>query len=292
MARIRILKIIFLALLASGTLGALAGVAQATTEPPPQWYSNRDLLNSSPVTALTYGEIKFHSASVGYIHCTSAFQMAVWNEGGRGLGQLEGIGTNACKAPELEKGLEEVFGIPVTIFATGELPAQKELRQAIVCKEESKLSLEECKSPSERVEKEVAWRVKRRPASFPWKMELLRGERREEPDILVKIGIPPAGQTCYPAEEGHPALWTQVPAGCINLDVIAPQIPDEVVFHGTLVPVLENGAGNGLSPSRLYFEEEAGKLVSSEDKVEEPETSSEGEIKISDVLGPQLIWAQ
>src|SRR5215469_18006212 len=82
-------------------LATLAPVAAQAAEP--QWYGNNKVLPATHTTSIAWREIQFESGAVGKIHCMNVMNMTVWNEGGHGLGQFEGWGTNACLAPELEE---------------------------------------------------------------------------------------------------------------------------------------------------------------------------------------------
>ncbi len=250
----------------------LPAIAQAA---PPVWWLNASKPVANHVPTILWGELKLSSVAVGEIHCINGIAGTVWNEGtpSKGLGKEEGWGTNACKAPELEQALKEIFGKTVTIFATAELPLEKEERQGETCEEESKTLLSQCPNSSERIDESLIWKVFRRVSSFPWNIELTREEREEQEVIVPKIGIPTetSKTTCYPEESGHSATWENVPAGCVKIDVIAPQIPDEIVFYGTWKPQMLQGSSNGLNPSRLKFNKEAGLLVSSEGEAPETE---------------------
>jgi hypothetical protein len=282
-------------LASSAVLTLVPAAAQA--EAPPQFYSNRNLLTATHLPVLVWGELKLSSAAVGEIHCLNAINTSVWDEGAVGHGAYEGWGTNACKAPELEKALEEIFKKKVTVFATAELPLEKEIRQGEVCIEEKPLS--ECtnKEPVE-----IAWKVHRRPSSFPWKLQLVNKTVEAETKTYEQLGLPETGTTCYPKkkvknEKGEEievaAGWEEVPAGCIKIDVIAPQIPDEVEFYGALEPPIVNGFTNGLHPSHLGFSLAAGLLVTSGSITspggEAPETYTNGEMKMLGSEGMQLI---
>ncbi len=64
---------------------------------------------------------------------------------------------------------------------------------------------------------------------------------------------------CYPTSTS----FTEVPAGCVNINVVIPQIPVEIPAFGTLEATWRNGLKNGLSPSEMVFEEGvAGALAS------------------------------
>jgi hypothetical protein len=131
-------------------------------------------------------------------------------------------------------------------------------------------------------------------------MELVKETREEAKVNVARIGVPPAGKTCYPKEKviengvelERPANWEQVPVGCIRIDVISPQIPAEQVFYGTWEPTFVSGAGNGLNPSKFEFGEEgiSGHLLA-EDEIA-PQTSVAGEFKIAGSADEQLIFAK
>jgi hypothetical protein len=290
-----------------------AGAAPAVAEAPPLWRSNSHEVSSSPIPTTIWGELKLSSEALGSggegeIHCKNVMGSSVYNEGGKGLGSIQGWGTNACKAPQLEELLTTIYKPlieakrikgPITVFATAELPIEQEEREAEVCSEESKTKLKECPSESERETKMVLWHTRRETSSFPWKFELTRGERKEESVDILRIGIPPAGKSCYPTElvklengeeVEEPAKWQNVPAGCVKITVVAPQIPDEVVFYGSLEPTLINGAGNGLNASRLVFNAEAGKLKA--EKGSAPDTTSSGTLRIAGAESEQLIFGK
>jgi hypothetical protein len=285
------------ALAACAATFALTTPAQA--EVPPQFYSNASKLGTTPVQVTVWGEVKLESTADGEIVCHDVMSASVWNEGGRGKGALEGWGTNACKAPRLEEELnilyakaiaEGVIKGPLTVFATGELPLELEPREAETCLEKAKTEVSQCPNKSERSVTALPLRVRRRPSSFPWKMRLLRETREEEPEQPVaEIGIPSSG-TCYPLEGGKSAKWEAVPAGCIRIDIISPQIPDELIFYGVLKPRFVNGAGNGLNASKLAFNPEGGNIVSNRN--EGPETYGLGELKFSGSEARELITAK
>jgi hypothetical protein len=271
--------------------------AAAQAEEVPQFYSNANLVTATHLPTLVWGELKLSSEAVGEIHCTNAINTSVWNEGGRGFGAWEGWGTNACTAPQLEQALREIFGKTVTVFATAELPLEKQVRQGEVCLEEKKLS--EC---TNREPQELAWKIHRRTPSFPWKLKGVKKSVEGIEKPFIQLGLPETGTTCYPKEkilnEKHEevevaASWEKVPAGCIKIDVIAPQIPDEVEFYGSLEPPIANGITNGLHPSKLQFTINAGLLVTSGSITspggEAPETYTNGELKAEGSEGLQLI---
>lgn len=324
-----------------GSMGlAFAPVAaQASEPPPPEWILGRNHLLSTPVGALFFGEVTLTSPTLGgpgkdEIHCKDIISGSAWNEGGiplsevvvgpgegdaltkprgaTGMGEMEGWGTAACKAPGLEKGLEEQFkkqieeGLikpPITVYATAELPLEEQTREAEVCKEGAASNqLKTCIEHGETEIKPEITSVRRRGPSLPWRSELVRGIRGEEHEqaVINKIGMSPEGKTCYPKETvvveengtpktvERPASWTQVPSGCIKITVVAPQIPDEIVFYGTLEPQISNGTKNGLFPSDLFFSTEAGTLISGEGG---DEATSSGELSFLGE-GVRLLTAQ
>jgi hypothetical protein len=283
------------ALAACAATFALTAAAQA--EVAPQWYSNATKLTTTPAQVTLWGEVKLESVADGEIVCHDVMSGSVWNEGGRGMGSLEGWGTNACKAPRLEEELnilyakaisEGVIKGPLTVFATSELPLELEPREAETCVEKAKTELTQCPNKTERSVSSLPLRIRRKPSSFPWKMRLIRETREEEPEQPVaEVGIPPTGQTCFPLEGGKSAKWQAVPAGCIRIDIISPQIPDELIFYGALKPRLVNGAGNGLDATKLEFNAEGGKVVSNRN--EGPETYGQGGLKITGSEARELI---
>jgi hypothetical protein len=305
---------------ASGALAAVAaivfaftpGAAQAVTLTLPEFYENAHKLSTTPVQVSLWGEIALHSAAEGEIVCHDVMSASVWNEKEQGKGLIEGWGTNACKAPELEKALEELYKTaieqgkikaPLTVFATSELPLEVEHREFETCSEEAKTELSLCPYKNERkieplpevygANEPPAIRIRRRPASFPWKMELIRAEREEEPGVpVLRIGLP--GEQCYPKEivEGKevPANWTKVPAGCERIDIVSPQIPDELMFYGAQAPRYVSGAGNGLNASHMEFNREAGFIDSNRN--EGPETYSVGQLHIGGSEARELIWTK
>lgn len=302
------------ALVASAGFAGLPATGQAT-ESAPEWVTGHDWLTAAHTQTTSWGPLTLTSQALGKagedeIHCKDVVDGAVWNEGGgaetvfepqhaAAKGAMEGWGTASCKSPGLEKELEELFKPqieegkiphPITAYATAELPLEEEMREAEVCKEGSRMTdLKSCIEAGETERKRVIYGVRRRTKSFPWNAELLHGIREEEPAIIDRIGVPPEGKTCYPKEtalvEEHgevkeieqPASWTKVPPGCIKITVIAPQIPDEIVFYGTLEPKLDEGSKNGLFPSQLEFNTEAGALLASEGNA--PEATAAGELK-------------
>jgi len=246
------------------------------------------------------GTLKFSSQAEGEITCVDIFGGYVENRAGVGKGALEGLGSYHCVAPELEAALEAVFkevleGRKVTVFASGELPMQETFREGIVCIEKTKRP-SQCTGAGEQKIIEGLVSVKRRETSFPWPIELVPGTYEGVSVTRAKIGIGAEGKTCYPTEgsvnsEGKevqvPVSWEKVPAGCLMFDVIAPQIPDELVFYGSLEPVLIDGTASGLTPSHLQFGSGSGMLVSSH--LEAPETATSGSLTFIGSAGQELV---
>lgn len=294
---------------------ALTAVQAEASEEPPKWHSNGHEVGTQHLPVTIWGEMQLNSEALGEgtegeIHCQNVMGASVWNEAPKGLGEVEGWGTNACKAPELEKALNEIYHTPIeegkirgplTVFATAEMPQVVELREAVVCSESNKSKLSECPNSSEREPQTLIWHARRSVSSFPWKIETQKGTRNGEKATILKLGVPPTGQTCYPKEKVPnpeepgseievPAKWEKVPSGCIAINVVAPEIPAEIVFYGTLEPRLVNGAGTGLDPSKLEFGTVAGDLTTRENLA--PQTTDEGELKLGGWESNQLIFAK
>jgi hypothetical protein len=280
------------AMLASSAILASAPAASAAESMV--FYANGHAVTSAALPATLWGEVKLQSTTVGEVSCHQVMDASLWNEGTQGVGVLEGLGTSSCKAPSLEKVLELFYETKVTVFASAELPLEPEEREAEVCTEAAKTELSQCPNKSERTSKPLPVRVRRRQGSFPWKLKVVKEVREEELAPVLEIGAAPAGESCYPTEivEGKlvAAKWERVPPGCVRLNIIAPQIPDELVFYGLLRPRLLNGAGNGLDASKLEFNTEAGRLVSY--KSEAPETYGQGALKLSGSEARELITAR
>jgi hypothetical protein len=296
----------------AGVLGAGAG--QASAETPPVAYANGVKLSTTKVPLTANGEIQLHSTVLGKITCQNTFYAQGWNEGSspsHAYGEVLGWGTSSCTAPEELKSLEAAdkkqieegkILAPLTVFASSEMPVEKTVREGSVCAVEKKVYLSECPNASERVGKNYIAKFARRVSSLPWKLEIIRGERSEEAGILQKIGLAAFGESgtatghstkCYPTEkvgsEVQDANWEVVPAGCIAVNIVFPQIPLEFVFYGSQEVWAINGAGNGLNTSRLEFKE-SGTLFTSEGL--EGEGSTTGKVKISGAESVQLMTAK
>jgi hypothetical protein len=283
-------------------LAAVVSVAVAPTvafasPEAPQFYSNSRLLTTAHVPVTLWGELELFSAALGELKChDDVMSGSVWNEEGHGVGQMEGFAVSQCTDPTLENPpfkapcTPRTCG-PYTIFATGELPVAEENREAEICREETKPELRECPSSAERVIEAIPLRMKRR-IGLPWKLRLIGEVREEEQAVVAEVGVPRAGETCYPKEivEGREvaAEWQKVPGGCMRVGVMAQQVPIELVAYGALKPRLVNGAGNGLDASRLEFENASGRLVHTEGV---PEIASQGTFRMSGSEARELIKA-
>jgi hypothetical protein len=284
-------------------LCALSCAAAAATAPAiaaqPEWYVNFKLApTTGGVPVVAWGELRLVVAGET-ITCKDVMSGSVWNENGRGAGQIEGFGAGAC-TPFHENLCEvETREEPCNHqqFITSEMPFEKELVEGETCIESSKKTLSQCPGPSERTEKSLIRHFRRRPPSFPWNMRLASGIREEEPVTLLEIGN--EGSACYPTEtkivEGKetqvPASWEKVPAGCIRLDLLIPETGVEVPVYGAISPQLLNGSGSGLNPSRLSFA-----LAGHLEVEEAPGTFSQAELtgtaKILGAEGRELLVAR
>jgi hypothetical protein len=293
----------------------LAPAAAQAAEKAPEAYANGKLLTTTHIPIIGVGPIQLKSEVIGEVKCTNTFYGEGWNQvvgtETRGVGEIDGWGTSGCTAPEYVPSLElgdtqqiekkEVRcegGYPgtkigegkcFTVFATAELPLEVEKVAAEVCKTESK-KLSECTGAGEKKETKLISAVRRRVASTSWKAELSRTTRSGNKVIAQRTGVHAFGEagagvdaqkeegTCYPKEGSKPANYKAVPSGCVVVNIIFPQIPDEIVFYGSQEAEGVNGSKNGLFPSKLVFEEEAGKFFSNEDSAGE-NNETEGEVK-------------
>jgi hypothetical protein len=272
----------------------LAPAAQAAEEVPPQFNINGKLVPSTGSVPVTlWGELKLATKGGVPVTCHDVMSASVWNEGGRGVGEIEGLGAPRCEYNPPLEGCAQ--GICAKAFETGELPFALESREAEVCSEILKTELSKCPSAAERTIEVLTLHLRRR-VGLPWKLRLIREVREEEPAIVAEIGLPPGGQTCYPKElvagKEVAAQWEKAPAGCIRMTVLLEEAGTdvEVVVYGVLKPRLVNGAGNGLNASRLEFGPSAGLLVPSNG--EAPETEASGTVKLSGSEARELITAK
>jgi hypothetical protein len=297
---------------------ALAFTATAAAVEPPVIYDNAKEVTTTRVPVLAWGEVTVHSTVLGKVHCVTSLFGEAWDQHEnmeaskpvRGYGEVLGLGASGCEAPEeiiaIEESLkrseqehrfETPIERPITVTVTAEMPLEEIHREAELCKESTK-KLTQCSSTSEREVRSMTSEFHRRSASLPWKMELIRGERELEEGILQKVGLHEFGESgsarehttkCYPKEAEHPASFKVLPAGCVALNVLFPQIPAEFIYYGTQEIWWVNGVKNALSPSRLQFLE-AGSLFSSEGT--DGESSLTGLLKVVGSNGPELVTAR
>lgn len=294
-------------------LGALTPAIAQAEEPPPVGYSNGKELSATHTAIAAWGPISLTSTTIKTIQCTNSFYGAAWNEGSPkvGKGLVEGWGTNQCTDPEgiksqeasHTKELEEKKikcatpgaaigeGKCITVFASAEMPIEPELREGEVCIEESK-KLSQCPETSEREKKKLTVVARRALTSLPWDVELERCTRNEKEGVCQHTGIPTAEEkskgnvTCYKLKGGLPAPYGEIPAGCIKVNVIFPEIPTEFVFYGSQTIFGTNGVKNGLTASKLKFIE-SGTLTSPENAAGEGSTT--GEVKLVGAESLQLL---
>jgi hypothetical protein len=294
---------------------AMAVPVASAAEVPPLVYTNIHKMTTAHVPIFANGYLELHSTVLGKVTCKNAFSGEAWNahenneatKPERAYGEVLGWGTSPCTDPELlEPPIEPYRGfiirehvpLPLTIFASSEMPMEKTFRQGEVCTEETK-TLSQCPNASEREVHVMITSYHRRVSSLPWKLELIRGERELEPGILAKTGLAEYGESgsaeaqstrCYPKEGTNPASFQKVPPGCVVVDIIVPQIPYEFAYYGTEEIWAVNGAGNGLDPSHLEWLAPAGNFFSS--KGAEGEASVTGKMKLSGAEAVQLITAK
>jgi len=288
------------AVLCSTVLATLAfggmGIAQAET--PPRIFDNGSELAvgvEKPVVA--WGRIYLKTTTIPVpITCINTFYAKGGNkhEGGvetnpiRGYGEVLGWGTNSCEAKELEAILSK----PVEVSA--EEPPELVTQEAEVCKEATKTKLSECPSESEREKKTVIVNFHRRLTSLPWKVEYIRGKTAEGIEVVQqRTGLKEFGEAgngreestkCYPSGK----TFTEVPAGCIVVNIEFPKSKSELLFFGTQEITGINGRGNALTPSFLEFEsKQTGYLESEHEAFGKGFT--EGEVKLIGAEGQELL---
>jgi len=265
-------------------LPAMAGAAQ------PHWYANGRLASNEPVKLWAGGAggtpvLTFRSPVLGEIACAKALIAGVVATGADGGATMGGSGRanlSGCSDPQLQRNLEETYHLPISVSVTAELPFEDRGTPAEgeVCKVAGKRP-SECPNGSERETVAVvqpAWEPPTivRPHNNFWESTLASGTREDEKVVLVEIGIPAeGGGTCYPTSK----RWTEVASGCVELNVIVPQLGIEDVLFGKLVPNILNGIKNGLSPSTLEMVGEADAV----DKLQSNEGSL-GEVTVDGML--------
>lgn len=180
-----------------------------------------------------------------------------------------------CAASESKPG----EGKCLTAYITTELPPEANLREGEICSEPAfgeGETLQQCREAGATEARSVISSVARRTSSLPWKAELVDGARVEEEELreepLLKVGLAGFGEAgtataqstkCYPKEGERMASFRAVPSGCVVVNVVIPQIPQESVLYGTQELVYVNGSKSGLFGSNADFTE-AGSLFSSE----------------------------
>jgi hypothetical protein len=315
-------------LVATNSTGTTKGANEtfkAAAAAGPENYANGKLLSTTHTPVTGFGSIQLISEVIGEVKCQNTFYGQAWNQAvgseTKGVGEIEGWGTANCTAPtyipsleigdkeKIEKkevrceggypGTEIGKGKCFTVYATAELPLEVEKQQAEVCKTETK-KLSECTGAGEKKEKTLISAVRRRLTSTPWKAELNRTTREGNKVIAQRTGVhtfgePGAGEdaqneegACYPKEGGKSANYKAVPSGCVIVNVVFPQIPDEVVFYGSQEAEGINGSKNGLFPSKLVFNEESGNFFSSEDSAGEKNETA-GEVKLIGTNAVELL---
>jgi hypothetical protein len=237
---------------------------------------------------LGWGQVTLHAAGLGAagVQCATTSTGKLWNEHEHGnvadpiraYGLIEAWGTSSCTASELLSSKErQGGGEPLSVFVTAEPPLQQQYVQAEVCRGMSHgrgSRLTECTEPSERETTELAASVQRRTSTLPWRTEVLRGTGHGGEDVVLqRTGMAAYGE-CGPgdpeatagnpvkcrAREGDSKCFpasqraTELPSGCVGLDVVIPQIPIELPVYGSVEALWQNGEGSGADPSDTAFE--------------------------------------
>jgi len=285
--------------LVAGVVAGVPGIAQAET--PPKAYDNGTELAvgvEKPIVA--WGRIFLRTTTVeSPITCINTFYAKGGNkhEGGvesnpiRAYGEVLGWGTNSCTA----EGLESLLHSKVQVSA--EEPPEKVEREGEICKEASKTKLSECPSESEREKKTVTVEFRRRFTSLPWKVEYIRGKTAENVEVVQqRTGLHELGEAgngreestkCYPSGK----KFTEVPSGCIVVNIEFPTAKVELLFFGTQEISGFNGAGSGLKPSFIVFEKEHTGYLESEGEAFGKGVTT-GEVKLLGAEGQELMTAK
>jgi hypothetical protein len=90
---------------------------------------------------------------------------------------------------------------------------------------------------------------------------------------------------CYPQGDS----FTELPHGCVELDLIAPQVPAEFPSFGTLEATWRNGAGSGVDPSGVEVEPEWGGLLAAPQLGGTELASTTTRLKLLGAEGQELI---
>jgi hypothetical protein len=131
-------------------------------------------------------------------------------------------------------------------WATAEPRLQEPKLEAEVCTNKAK-KLSECTAATERETELLITEVKRESLTLPWEAELISSEGKSR----TKIGVPSAEERA----KGHTTCETfPVPAGCIKVQILVPELAVDDPFEGFSLPLNTNGVKNGLSPSTWSFE--------------------------------------
>jgi hypothetical protein len=263
------------------------GVAQAELEvgQPVYTYKNGSKIGATKVPEVAWGRLILNGAT-GPITCINTFYAYVWNPegGGTSLAETDAWATNACEAPELEQILHEAGilppEVPLEVQATPEMPLS---------------AIETPEGP----------KALHGPTSLPWKNASIAEENTEFEEVVsvLRAGMHEFSEAetangntetgaCYPASKEWQAAGTE---GCVKVNIILPQLGEEIVYHGTSEGEGANGTGNGLAPSHLVFHGEseevhAGILVSQ--KEEHGTGTTEGSVKILGAEGQELMTSQ
>ncbi len=218
-----LIKSLMACVVASASVALMTAAPAAAEEAPVWWSNNNHELTTVHVPTILWGELKLSSTAVGEIHCINGISGAVWNEGTplRGHGKEEGWGTNACKAPQLEEALESIFKKKVTVYATAELPLEKEIapgRSLHRRIEDAAERMPECvRTRTAGIHLEGA-----APAfQLPLELRTLpRDPPRRRNRLSRRSASPrkPARPTCYPTPNGEAPSWETVPNGCVKID--------------------------------------------------------------------------
>lgn len=246
------------------------------------------------------------NSALGPVRCSETMSGYLFNqrEGdltdrpARGYGAIQEWSASACVLPPLlGYGYEYACSCRPTAFLTAETPLEYRPREAIICSRaayiEGKTTLSECPSETER-EVETLYAAPhpaaRGTTSLPWNVEFSRGDTAAHEQVVRQIigekslgacNTELSGEVCAANEErgscyptgpagpnGEPHYsYTEIPRGCMVIEFVVPQIPVEIPFFGSQELTLRNGAGSGVDPSRIEYEEaHTGVLRSQEDE--------------------------
>jgi hypothetical protein len=244
-------------------------------------------LRSINVAFMAWGSIGLTGGLSSYpLSCTSLMNGILWREHEhsveaepiRTYGSIEGWGATQCSAPSLLAEWKRTTGdAGLSVFATAEQPLEESTQEGEICdaaeyrRGHNKLS--KCPLASEREDKQLITSAMRPERTLPWKEEFVWGRSKafNQPGVQVRLGMGTYGE-CGPGTEEEPANGAQqtctaqqqntacypasgevseVPAGCIRLTVVIPQIPVELPVYGSLEAIWRNGTGSGLTPGSM-----------------------------------------